>query len=86
MHAELKTLRLALQSATEAEETTMKPAVRHQGTVIIETDGIGFFVMFPDGCIVAKNNKTAAERAAKRWFEKNIGREAAIGVGNIEWR
>jgi hypothetical protein len=63
----------------------MKPAVEWQGKVVIEADGDGFLIMFPDGEIVGASTRTKAEAKARQWFKEHVGK-SAIGVGEIEWR
>jgi len=65
----------------------MQPAIEitNQGKIVIEPDGDGFLIMFPDGSIEG-SSKTNAERKARRWFKTKLGKGLKIGIGEIEWR
>lgn len=52
------------------------------GKVVVEWDGAGFFVMFPDGDVRTYATAARVERAARKWFEKNTTKAS---VGTIEW-
>ena len=56
-----------------------------QGTVVIEPDEGGYLVMTPDGEVVWKPTKAAAERHARAWFKAHLD-GADVGIGDIEWR
>jgi len=65
----------------------MAITVKKQGKVIVERDGDAFMIMFPDGNIVARGNKKAAERVIDNWCKKDLGTKvSAIGIAEIEWR
>lgn len=59
---------------------------RQQGSVIIEPDDErGYLVMTPDGDVIWKPTKAAAERHARVWFKAHLN-GADVGIGSIEWR
>lgn len=81
-------VRVPIRACTDRgrSETRMdKSEVVNQGKVVIEADGEGWLVMTPDGAVVWRPTRKAAEDVAKRWFKKYCGL-STIGVGNIEWR
>ena len=58
-----------------------------QGKVVIEHDGIGYLVMFPDGYMKGYARKSNALKAANKWFKDALGDEGwKVGIGTIEWR
>jgi hypothetical protein len=61
-------------------------SVKRQKGVVIETDGRGYMVNYPDGGIEGAMSHSDAERKAKRWFRENLKDAQAVGVGAIEWR
>jgi hypothetical protein len=63
----------------------MKPAVQKQGMCVVERDGDGFLVMFPDGNLQGAMTKAQAEKACSQWFKQHVDADS-IGVGTIEWR
>ncbi len=60
-------------------------SIQSQGKVIIEPDGDGFLILFPDGEVQGAATKQRANTKIKHWFRDNV-RHDAIGVGMIEWR
>lgn len=57
-----------------------------QGSTVIEgSDREGFMVMHPDGSVEGAIDRGQAEKLAKRWYSKNLGR-TGVGIGSIEWR
>jgi len=73
------------EDETTREELMKDVTVQEQGTVIVERDGDGFLMMFPDGTIEGAGTRRAVDRKAKIWFAKHLN-EKSIGVGRIEWR
>lgn len=63
-----------------------RPEVKIQGRTIIEIADGEFLVVHPDGTVRVAVSKDDAERFAKDWYRKDIGRGDKIGVGEIEWR
>jgi len=61
-------------------------SVERQKGVVIETDGRGYMVNYPDGRVEGAVSHSDAERKAKRWFQENLKDARAVGVGAIEWR
>jgi len=73
--------------ARVAEKVAAAVAIRQQGVVVVETDGRGYMVNYPDGEIEGARSHSDAEGKAKKWLEKNLEETPeAFGVGSIEWR
>lgn len=72
-------------SDTNIKELLAEYKKADQGTVVIERDGRGYLMMFPDGTVESARSRKAAEHKARKWFYQHLP-EKAIGIGTIEWR
>lgn len=65
----------------------MKPPVEHQGTIIVERDPDGgWLIVTPDGAVTHQPSVYAAGKAAKEWCRKHLTVTEGFGVARIEWR
>ena len=69
----------------KADRDMLAAHVATQGKCVVEKDGRGYLVMFPDGVIEYAPSRDAAEKRCKRWFRENL-ESTDIGIGEIEWR
>jgi hypothetical protein len=67
----------------------LKPKVHDQGKIVAEYVGTDdtspqWLVMFPSGRVKHFHNKPDIEKAAKKYFARNV-KKGHIGMGRIEW-
>lgn len=60
--------------------------VRNQGKVVAERQDMhDWLVMFPSGRVERFASISSIEKAAKRYFKRQV-KTGEVGIGKIEWR
>lgn len=66
----------------KAIDSDAKPKVMSLGRCVVERDGPGYVVMFPDGSVKVFMAYAKASEAIKKYYAKRTPKDA-IGVGEI---